>query len=265
MSPTRWFARSHGLTPSEQFSDSDLDANALALGLMQIRTLPSGAWNDPTAPYLSSSGLEVLVDQWGVGTRGEWLNMIDFLATARRRRHAWEQHLGVRNHLATTSGRTPTAREWLAAIAADGGDARDAGPFVAGIERVEHEVRAHVGADVVTPELFVRTLDAYALGQAVAMATWGVALGYADVGEARLIIHRVNGDARRSFLSWADFGLSYLTGRVMHWSDGDVDDTAFDRFGDGWETFRAATRRGAPWAALPWHVPAEARSSSRMR
>lgn len=49
MSPTRWFARSHGLTPSEQFSDSDLDANALALGLMQIRTLPSGAWNDPTA------------------------------------------------------------------------------------------------------------------------------------------------------------------------------------------------------------------------
>lgn len=263
MSPSAWFSSAPRLTASELFSATDADATAIAIGLLQIRTLPSGAWNDPTAPGLGPREREMLIEQWGVGTREDWLGMIDHLSTLRRRRPAWMLHLAVRNDVAIAVGRAPEAAEWLAAIGEDGGDERDARPFVDGIVHIEHEVRRHVGADIVTPELFVRTLDGYALGQAVAMTTWGVALGYADVEEARSIIRRIHDDARPSFVSWADFGLSYLAGRIMHWSDGDVDETAFEKFGDGWADFRAASRRGGPWATLAWGTALDARRSSR--
>lgn len=263
MSPSLWFSSAPRLVASELFSTTDADARAIALGLVQIRSLPSGAWNDPTAPGLGRREKAALIEQWGVGTRVEWLSMVEYLSTVRRRRHAWMLHLAVRNDLATAAGRAPTATQWLAAIAAEGGDARDARPFVDGIVHIEREVRDRVGADVITPELFVRTLDGYALGQAVAMTTWGVALGHADVAEARGIIRRIHADARHSFVSWADFGLSYVAGRIMHWSDGDVDEKAFEKFGDGWADVRAATRRGAPWATLSWDAPVDAQPPTR--
>ncbi len=216
------------LAASELFSTTDTEANEIALGLLQISSLPSGPWNDPTAPGLGADEKALLTEQWGIRDRADWLGMIDHLTTVRRRQH-------------------------------------DARPFSRGIAHIEQEVRKRVGKEVVTPDLYVRTLDAYALGQAVAMATWGVALGYADVAEARRIIHRISVDTRPSFVSWTDFGLSYIAGRVMHWSDGNLDDESFERYGDVWADFAAAVtaKRHGPWATLPW--PANIDQLSRRR
>ncbi len=265
MSATGWFMRPQRLAPSELYSTDDTEANEIALGLLQISSLPSGPWNDPTAPGLGTEEKALLAEQWGIHDRADWLGMIDHLTTVRRRRHGWMLHLAVRNDLHTALGRVPTTKEWLTAIADEGGDRRDARPFVRGIEHIEQEVRRRVGKDVVTPDLYVRTLDAYALGQAVAMTTWGVALGYADVAEARRIIHRISVDTRPSFVSWAGFGLSYIAGRVMHWSDGDLAEDSFEKYGNSWTDFASAStaKRNGPWATMPWPAVIDQRSRRR--
>ncbi|MEV4776995.1 DUF1266 domain-containing protein [Microbacterium sp. LWO13-1.2] len=249
-----WILPDAKVKASEQYSTTDTEANEIALGFLQITNMPSGPWNDPTASDLGDREKAALVAQWGVATREDWLENIERLTTVRRRREMWTLYLAVRATAAERLGRTPKAKEWLAAIVEEGGDKRDARSFVTAIEYIEQEVRKRVGKDIVTPGLFVKTLDGYAIGQAVAMTTWGVALGHGDVAEARSIIHRINSESRGAFSSWADFGLSYIAGRVMHWSDGDVDEKSFEKFGDGWSDFKAAgtEKRNGPWATLSW-------------
>lgn len=249
-----WILPDAKVSASDRFPTTGTEANEIALGFLQITNLPSGPWNDPTASGLGDREKKVLVDQWGVHSRQDWLDNIERLTTVRRRREMWTLYLQVRADAATRLGRAPKAKEWIAAIAQEGGDKRDARTFVTSIEYIESEVRKRVGKDIVAPGLFVRTLDGYALGQAVAMTTWGVALGHGDVDEARSIIHRINDEGRPAFTSWADFGLSYIAGRVMHWSDGRVDEKSFEKFGDGWSDFKAAAtaKRNGPWATLSW-------------
>lgn len=251
-----WILPAAKVKASPDYSTTDTAANEIALGFLQIVNLPSGYWNDPKASILGDREKKVLVDQWGVHTRQDWLDNIERLTTVRRRREMWVLYLAVRSELADRLGRAPKAKEWLAAIVQEGGDKRDARTFVTSIEYSESEVRKRVGKDIVTPGVFVRTLDGYALGQAVGMTTWGVALGHADVDEAREIIHRINLDGRPAFASWADFGLSYTVGRVMHWSDGNVDEKSFEKFGDSWSDFKAAAteKRNGPWASLSWSL-----------
>ncbi|WP_353116014.1 DUF1266 domain-containing protein [Microbacterium sp.] len=251
-----WIMPAAKVKPSENFSTTDREANEIALGYLQISNLPSGPWNDPTASALGDAQKRVLVEQWGVATREEWLAAIERLVTVRRRREVWTLYLTIRTETAERLGRTPKNREWQAAIVEAGGDKRDARTFITAVEYVENQVRKLVGKDIVTPGLFVKTFDGYAIGQAVAMATWGVALGHADVAEARAIIHRINVEARPSFSSWADFGLSYTVGRVMHWSDGNVEEKTFEKFGDSWPAFKAAStaKRLGPWATLSWSL-----------
>ena len=251
-----WIMPAAKVKPSEKFSTADTEANEIALGFLQIRNLPSGPWNDPTASDLVDYQKEVLVEQWGVNSRQDWLDNIERLSTVRRRREMWVLLLAVRADLAEKLGRMPKSKEWLAAVVAEGGNKRDARTFITAIEYIEREVRKRVGKDIVTPDVFVKTLDGYGLGQAVAMATWGVALGHGDVAEARQIISRINAEGRPAFTSWADFGLSYIAGRVMHWSDGNVDEKTFEKFGDGWSDFKAAAtaKRNGPWATLSWSL-----------
>lgn len=249
-----WVMPASKVKASEAFSTTDREANEIALGFLQIVNEPSGHWNDPTAPMLSDSQKRRLVEMWGIPTREDWLDGIERLVTVRRRRDPWVLSLAVRAELAPSLGRPPKAKEWQNALIEAGADKREARTFVAAIEGIEGQVRKLVGKDIVTPDVFVRTLDGYALGQAVALATWGVALGYADVAEVRAIIHRINVEGRPAFTSWADFGLSYIAGRVMHWSDGRIEEKTFDKYGDGWSLFRAAgtAKRNGPWATLPW-------------
>ncbi|WP_295033493.1 DUF1266 domain-containing protein [uncultured Microbacterium sp.] len=251
-----WIMPAAKVKPSEKFSTDDREADEIALGFLQIVNMPSGPWNDPTAPALSANDKKHLVEMWGVPTRESWLAAIDRLVTVRRRRDVWVTCLSLRAELAQRLGRVPKAKEWIAAIVEAGGDKRDARGFVTAIESVEAQVRKLVGKDIVTPDLYVRTLDGYALGQAVGLTTWGVALGHADVPEARAIIRRINEEGRPAFSSWADFGLSYIVGRVMHWSDGSIGEKTFDKYGDGWSEFKAAAtaKRNGPWASLPWRI-----------
>lgn len=251
-----WLMPAAKVKPSEEYSTDDREANEIALGFLQIVNQPSGPWNDPTAPALTANEKKQLVEMWGVPDREQWLAGIERLVNGRRRRDLWVSCLSIRSELAQRLGRVPRSKEWIAAIVEAGGDKRDARGFVAAIEGVEAQVRKLVGKDIVTPDVYVRTLDGYALGQAVALATWGVALGYAEVPEARALIRRINEEGRPGFTSWADFGLSYIVGRVMHWSDGTIGEKTFDRFGDGWSDFKAAAtaKRNGPWASLPWRI-----------
>ena len=61
---------------SELFSTSDTEANEIALGLLQISSLPSGPWNDPTAPGLGAEEKALLAEQWGIHDRADWLRYV---------------------------------------------------------------------------------------------------------------------------------------------------------------------------------------------
>jgi len=231
------------------------EANEIALGYLQTQNDPTGAWNDPTASGVTDRVKARLVEQWGLQTRTDWLANIERLTTDRRRRDPWTSYLTVRAELGARLGREPKTKEWQRAIVEAGGDKRDAKTFVAAIEYLEQETRKAVGKKTFPPMSFVTTLDGYALGQAVALATWGVAIGHCTVEEAREIIHSINRTARTDFGSWHAFGLSYTVGRVMHWSDGRLSDKTFGKLGQGTASdFAAAVteKRHGPWATLPW-------------
>lgn len=249
-----WFSPAAKIKPSPDHSATDREANELALGFLQISSMLTTPWNDPTASGLNDRQKQHLVEQWGLHSREDWLANIERLSGDRRRRDTWVLYLAIRGELAEQLGRTPKTKEWQNAIVQEGGDKRDARTFIAGIEHIEYRVRKQVGKDIVGPQTFVKTLDGYALGQAVAVTTWCVALGFAEVSEAREIIHRINAEGRPAFSSWADFGLSYIAGRVMHWSDGNIGEKTFDKLGDSWSDFKAAAtaKRNGPWATLPW-------------
>lgn len=95
MHPLTWILPPTKVKPSARFSAVDLEANEIALGFLQISTLPSGPWNDPTAPALSEAEKQMVAEQWGVHSRADWLGMIEHLTTVRRRRHAWMAHLAA--------------------------------------------------------------------------------------------------------------------------------------------------------------------------
>ncbi|MGW8482333.1 DUF1266 domain-containing protein [Microbacterium sp. NPDC055903] len=250
-----WIMPAAKLKPAEQFASTGAEANDIALGFLQIYNLPSGPWNDPTASGLTEREKRGLVDQWGVATRQEWLANIERLVTDRRRRDLWVSYLAVRGEVGARLGREPKTKEWLQAVIEAGGDKRDAKTFIGSIEAIEAETRKVVGRKDFPADSYVTTLEGYAFGQAVALTTWGVALGHADIEEARSIIRRINVEARPLFSSWYEFGLSYTVGRVMHWSDGVLGDKTWDKFGASTANDFAAgvsAKRQGPWALLPW-------------
>ncbi|GAB3598196.1 DUF1266 domain-containing protein [Microbacterium tumbae] len=250
-----WILPDAKVKPSAEYPTTGTEANEIALGFLQIHNLPSGPWNDPTASGLTEREKRNLVEQWGVATREAWLANIERLVTDRRRRDLWVSYLAVRAEAGHALGRAPKTKEWLQAVTDAGGDKRDAKAFIAAIELLEQETRKAVGKKEIPADAFVKTLEGYAFGQAVALTTWGVALGHADVDEARSIIHRINEEARPLFSSWHEFGLSYTVGRVMHWSDGNLTDKTWDKLGASTAIDFAAgvsEKRQGPWAALPW-------------
>ena len=252
-----WLLPGAKAKPSADHPTDGPDANEIALGFLQIHNLPSGPWNDPTASGLTDREKRTLIDQWGVPTREEWLAAIQRLVVDRRRRDVWVSYLAIRADLASTTGRAPKKKEWVQAAVEAGADKRPAATFVDAIETLERQVKKAAGRNTIPAETFVTTLDGYAVGQSVALATWGVALGYADVTEVRGLIHEINLAARPAFRSWPDFGLSYAVGRVMHWSDGALNDKTFDKFGESTASdlgVALSEKRQGPWATLPWNL-----------
>ncbi|MFT4234394.1 MAG: DUF1266 domain-containing protein, partial [Microbacterium sp.] len=226
-----FFAPVAKLKTSPEYETTGTEANELALGLLQIVNDPTGNWNDPTANLLTGKLRDTLVEQWGLHSREDWLANIDRLVKTRRRRDDWVLMLGIRKDLAATLGREPKPREWTKAIIEAGGNKREATTFVNTVGTCEVCLRKSAGKKWIPADNFVTTFDGYAFGQAVAVVTWGVALGFAEVGEARRLIHEINDVARPEFSSWVEFGSSYIVGRVMHWSDGQLGDKTWDRLG----------------------------------
>lgn len=244
------------LRHSADHPTSGPEANELALGYPQIANIGSGEWNDPTAGGFTDRTRAHIADQWSLHSHEDWIANVERLLTDRRRREPWVISLEVRAELGRALGRVPKTREWTKAIIDAGGDKRDAQFFVAAIEYIEQETRKRAGKGAIPADVYVKTLDGYALGQAVAVATWGVGLGLGTVEEARQLIHRANVEARPLFGSWAEYGLSYVAGRAMHWSDGRLDENSWRKYGDAaGEVARALdAKQQGPWAQLPWKL-----------
>jgi len=63
-----------------------------------------------------------------------------------------------------------------------------------------------------------------ALGQAVAVSVWNVAMGLFMHEESRAAIQKINEQVCSQFGSCEEFGRSYVLGRAMHWSEGKADE-----------------------------------------
>lgn len=131
------------------------------------------------------------------------------------------------------------------------GEERD---FVQAVEYYEKELGKKHFPSTET----VVSFDAYALGQAVAVCTWGVSLGLISREESLKLIEALDSLAREEFDSWAAFGRSYALGRAMHWSDGTSDEKRASQSLESIHSMENALdgKRLGPWGLLPWQLPA---------
>lgn len=244
----------------KDFPTDGPEANRLALGLPQL--LNSGQyWNDPTASMVASSKSQrkMLQDMWGLHSEQDVLDNIERLVTVRRRRDLWQQLLEIRGKAAAANGGgRPTPKQWLAAIQGAGGSGKgEERDFVNAVHYYEDEF-----AKITDKTMFgknapvITNFDGYSFGQAVAVATWGVGMGFITRERSAEIIRQINDIARPEFASWADFGRSYAIGKVMHWSEGRMDEKAASKFDDGARSMETAleAKNLGPWASLPWQL-----------
>jgi len=244
------------IKPDPKHPTDTVAAADLALGYVQIDNA-DGAWNDPLASHLDDArgAREALVELWGLTSPAEWRATLDRLTTVRRRRPLWVELLRIRGDVQQRTGRTPTTKAWLEGIRAAGGSGKgEERAVVDAITFYEEQFRGIAGKDRFPKDAIVTNLDAYALNQAVAVATWGVSLGLATPEESRERIAAISAIAHAEFGSWDEYGRSLVVGRAMHWSDGVQDEQQVKRSTDAAIAFARAMNPKAdgPWAALPW-------------
>lgn len=233
------------------------EARELAVGAIQITT-SLGAWNDPEAHAIRQSATlrRNLTAMWGLDDRDEWLETIRELPV-RRSEPLRDGLLELRARLADTLGRRPSKKEWVAAAQAEGAAARPAGRVIDSIITLERALRTRKLGTLILPDsATIGSTRRYAYGQAAALATWGVALGFATREEIRPILTRTSEQARADFGSWEEFGRSYLLGRSLRLVEQGMDPAkAIDTTSDGLLAYSQAfdvNRGGGPWATLPW-------------
>lgn len=231
------------------------EANLLALGFQQI-TSSNNYWNDPTASLLAQDvkRQKALAEMWGLVSKESAIETLNILIEQRRRRPAWQQFLAIRKELAQQQGgKRPSKRDWKNAINnAVGSTKGDHLDFVDAVKYYESDLSKKFFPENEP----VVNFDGYALGQAVAVATWAVGLGLFTQEEAMMYIKQANEIARAEFDSWAAFGRSFALGRAMHWSDGVIDEKNASRSRDAVSSaFNALDgKRGGPWGLLPWKI-----------
>lgn len=249
------FARFSKLAYNKDFPVDTREANLLALGFQQI-TNAQNYWNDPTASLSSTSSLHKLRDMWGLNSANDVYENVERLFMQRRRRELWQQLLALRAQAAQANGgKKPSSRQWLAAIKESGGTGK--GEELEFVRAVEYYEKAF-GKKHFPAHEPVLSFDAYALGQAVAVCTWGVGLGLISREDSMRMIEEINRVARQEFDSWAAFGRSYVLGRAMHWSEGSADEDHAKQCREAvvaMEIALDAKQRG-PWGLLPWRLPA---------
>ncbi|WP_053383702.1 DUF1266 domain-containing protein [Leucobacter celer] len=229
------------------------EANLLALGIQQLVAAGS-PWNDPTASTLSEAEQQRVREDWRLHTTADLLIAAYDLVNHRHRRPQWRHLLELRVDAgrATRGAARSSARLWDRALERAGIDGNDARSFVRAVLAYEDGVGEHA----FPPDEPVVSLDAYPLGQAVAVSVWGVGLGLLSQTESLRLIGYVNAIARHEFDSWEAFGRSYALGSAMVPNDG-----AFSRRGLRRAVAAAGIMSDAldatldgPWAVLPWRI-----------
>jgi hypothetical protein len=243
---------------SPDFPTSGDEARDLAVGAIQILTA-EGKWNDPEAHTMRDSKdlRSKMVSMWGLTDRETWLETIEELPQ-RRADSLRDSLLALRAELSRASGRRPSQREWLAAAKERGVTGRDVKAVINAVVEIEKSLKKSALRTVVLPAgETVVSVRGYAQGQQIAVATWGVALGFATREDIRPIIRAVSEQARRDFASWEEFGRSYLLGRVMRLVEhGMPVEKAIEKNDDGirayGQLFDAKRGNSGPWSTLPW-------------
>lgn len=229
------------------------EANLLALGVQPL--VPAGSrWNDPSASTLSDEEQQRLRDDWRLRTTADVLIAAHGLVNDRLRRPQWRRMLELRIDAgrATRGASRSSARLWDRAIERAGIDGNDARGFVRAVLAYEDGVGAHA----FPPDEPVVSLDAYPLGQAVAVSVWGVGLELLSRADSLRLIGHVNEIARHEFGSWEAFGRSFALGSAMVSSDGVFSRRGLRRAAAAAEIMSAAldATLDGPWAVLPWRI-----------
>ncbi|KJC65779.1 hypothetical protein TZ00_03155 [Agreia bicolorata] len=243
---------------SPDFATSGDEARDLAVGAIQIVT-SEGKWNDPEAHTIRDSKAlrSTMVSMWGLTDRQSWLETIEELPQ-RRTDSLRDSLFELRAELARTSGRRPSQREWLAAAKERGASGRDVKGVINAVVEIEKSLKKSALRTVVLPASeTIESVRGYAQGQQIAVATWGVALGFASRDDIRPMLREISEQARRDFGSWQEFGRSYLLGRVLRLVEqGMPVEKAIEKNEDGirayGQLFDARRGNSGPWSTLPW-------------
>jgi hypothetical protein len=246
------------IATSADFPTSGDEARDLAVGAIQITT-SLGQWNDPEAHSIqkSKSLRSKLVDMWGLTDGSSWLETFEELPE-RRTDALRDSLLALRAELARSRNGRPTQREWLAAAKERGASGREVRSIIAAIVEIEKSMKKKQQGTVVLPaDATIASVRGYAQGQQIALATWGVALGFATREEIRPMIRQVSAQAREDFGSWEEFGRSYLLGRTLRLVEqGMPAEKAIEKTDDGLvaygQLFDAKRANSGPWSQLPW-------------
>jgi hypothetical protein len=246
------------IATSAEFPTAGDETRDLAVGAIQIAT-SQGQWNDPEAHSIqkSKSLRSTLVSMWGLTDGETWLETFHELPQ-RRADALRDSLLAVRAELAAAGTRRPSQREWLAAAKDRGASGREVTQIVQSVVAIEKSLKKNsLGTVVLPPEATIASVRGYAQGQQVAVATWGVALGFATREEIRPLLREVSAQARSDFGSWEEFGRSYLLGRTLRLVEqGMPVEKAIEKNADGLiafgQLFEAKRGRSGPWSTLTW-------------
>ena len=243
---------------SADFPTSGDEARDLAVGAIQIAT-SMGKWNDPESHSIqeSKSLRSTLVDMWGLTDGESWLETFEELPQ-RRTDALRDSLLALRAELARSGNGRPSQREWLAAAKERGATGREVKSVITAIVEIEKSMKKkYLGTLVLPADATIASVRGYAQGQQIALATWGVALGFATREEIRPMIRQVSAQARNDFGSWEEFGRSYLLGRTLRLVEqGMPAEKAIEKTDDGMfaygRLFDAKRGNSGPWGQLPW-------------
>jgi len=245
------------IATSDKFPTDGDEARALAVGAIQTTT-SFGAWNDPEAQNISGSKSlrRNLVEMWDLTSRDSWLETIRELPE-RRTDPLRDGLLSLRAELADSLGHRPSKREWVEAAKGQGASGREITKVIGDIVTIETSMKKKKLGTVVLPDAAtIRHTRGYAYGQCIALATWGVALGFATREEIRPLIKQISDRAREDFGSWEEFGRSYLLGRTLRLTEQGMEpEKAIEKTDDGLVAYGRAfdvKRGGGPWSTLRW-------------
>jgi hypothetical protein len=236
-------------------------AHALACGA-HLAVHEQVLWNDLGDVYDSyPTDVERLRDSWNVTNRGEWLRRLEHLLKAVTTAPEPKFLLRIRAELAQGHGTRPPVDVWHrtaeAALRHGGTPEPQAAAVLSLIGRIlRYEARLQADG-ILPPYGFVRSVNGYDFGQAVAFARWGLGARFCEPAEAEQAVLRAGQACRETYGSWQEFAAGYALGAVLRGGEED--------FEQGYDSVLGPHRilshdPGSPWRHIPW--PGEAAAVS---